>query len=416
MRTDAAISIPRRPNQAPTPAVLWHVAVPRLLEVVFLAVVAIYLAWYIQRFAVFQGDLRTYLSAAKAVWAGLDPYRPEVLSELAMRRVMPFVYPPAGILPFLWLPVFPQPFVMPACMWAKAGLLALLVAHWRRSFPAGSLIPLILVTLYAFNRAAQWDLSSGNIAILEAALLFAAFACWARGRRRAFAALVVAASVFKLAPAVFLLLLLVPLENSPARPRLLFASVAVVVALLVLPMWIPPFSHWGSFLVHAPDAVLYGDSNPSSLGFLTALVSRAGLGSAAVVWVGRALWCVFAVVAVWAGRQHIRSLWARRRAMDWIMTAVLLYVLLHPRIMAYGYVLAAPAILYFAPRPFVGRVGLLLWALILSAQGLSQQLTHFASGSLFVLYAPFLFALSAWLSLCARSEERPIAGPVPTTA
>ena len=396
--------------------VIWHVALPRLLEVVFLSVIALYLAWYIQRFALFQGDLRTYLGAAKAVWAGLDPYQPDVLSEIAGRRVMPFVYPPVAIVPFLWLPALPQPLVLPAFMWVKAGLLALLVAHWRRSLPAGSLIPLTLVALHAFNRAAQWDLSSGNIAIIEAALLFAAFGCWSRGQRRAFAALVVAVSVFKLAPVVFLLLLLVPLENGPARPRLLFTSIAAVAALLVLPMWVPPSSHWSYFLANAPDAVLYGDSNPSSLGFCTALASRSGLEATSAVWAGRALWCGIAAGVLFAGRGHLRALWARRSATDWIMTAVLLYVLLHPRIMAYGYVLAVPALLHFAPRPFTGRVGLLLWALILSAHGLSQQLTHFASGSLFVLYSPFLFASSVWLSCCARSAESPAVASAPSAA
>src|SRR5262245_9577389 len=202
----------------------WHHALPRMLELTLLVVVGLYLSAYVSRFYVLQGDLRTYIAAANATLAGADPYAPETLDAVAGRRVMPFVYPPPALLPFVALTLLPSRAAMLGYMWVKVAVLAILVLHWwRRYLPQTSLVALILVALYGANRSFQWDLSSGNLATLETALLFAGFACWSRGWHRSFAAIVVATAIPKLAPAVFLLLLLVPMENGRPRPRLVAA-------------------------------------------------------------------------------------------------------------------------------------------------------------------------------------------------
>jgi hypothetical protein len=372
--------------------------VPLALEVAVVTLVGLFLAAYVSRVAVFQGDLRTYLTAARAALAGLDPYAPGTLDQVAGRHLMPFVYPPIALLPFLPLTMLPAPVAMSGFVWLKIlVLMGLVFLAWRRALLETSPIALILVALWGANRSAQWDLSSGNIATLEAALLFLGFAFWARGRRALFAGCVVAASVFKLTPAVFLLLLLVPLRNSRPRPGLLVAACGVLAALVVLPMLIGPGSHWIPFYSHAPDATLFTVSNPSSLGLFSVALLRMGLEATTALWGGWILWVFYATGLLVLGRRFLRSAWIDQDAWRWIMTAVLLYVLLHPRVMAYGFVLATPAMCYFMPRPFSGRVGSLLWGLVLCAQGLVQQLTSNPSDSLLVLYAPLLFGCCTWL-------------------
>lgn len=373
----------------------WHHALPRVLELTLMVVVGLYLTAYVSRFHVMQGDLRTYIAAAKAALAGVDPYAPETLDVVAGRHVMPFVYPPAALVPFVPLALMPSQAAMLGYMWAKAIVLAILLLHWwRRYLPQTSLVALVLVALYGANRSFQWDLASGNLATIETALLFAGFACWRRGWHRAFAAIVVAAAIFKLAPAAFLLLLMVPMEMGRARPRLLATSLIALASIVALPMFIGPASHWTFFLAHSPDATLFGDSNPGSLGFFTTASLRVGLPMGTALWTGRVAWALFATALAIASVRHLRSPLRERDRSAAIMITVLLYVVLHPRVMAYGYFLATPAMLYFRPRPFAGRIGGLLWALVLSAQGLMLQLTSNYSSSMLVTYAPFLLASS----------------------
>ena len=389
---------------------LWHRVTPRLLDAACLGVLALYLAAYVARHSVHQGDLRTYLAAARAALAGLDPYAPGVLDTLVGRHVMPFVYPPAALLAFVPLALLPAKAVMSGWMWAKVAALAALVFVWsRRYVPDASLVALALVTLWGANRAAHWDLYAGNVAIFECALLYAGFACWSAGARGAFAVFVVAASLCKLTPAVFLLLLLVPLPGAPARPRLFVAALAALAATVALPMLAGPAARWTPFFAHMPDATTYTDSNPSSLGFFTVAALALRVPGELATHVGRLAWLAFVAGLLFASRTYLRDLWHRQDATRWILSAVLFYVVVHPRVMAYGYVLAVPAMLYFAPRRFTGRVGGLVLALLLSAQGLAQQLTGAFSGSLFVLYAPWLMSLAVWLLATAAPAAQAVA-------
>jgi len=79
--------------------------------------------------------------------------------------------------------------------------------------------------------------------------------------------------------------------------------------------------------------------------------------------------------------------------------------------MAYGFVLVAPAALYFAPRPFDRPIGTLLLALVLAAQGLTRAANQ-GSTSLVYMYAPCLLTLSTWL-LVVAGERRPRAAAAP---
>src|SRR4029078_2135963 len=112
---------------------------------------------------------------------------------------------------FVALSTLPEPVAL--ALWAalKVVLTVFLVVVWKRVFlPRAPWSQLAWVAVLASNASAVWDVRSGNVALVEAALVWAALACYVRGRVRMFAALVVLSATFELIPAVFLFLLLVP--------------------------------------------------------------------------------------------------------------------------------------------------------------------------------------------------------------
>lgn len=376
------------------------------LHATALTLIALFLAVFVVRNVSLQWDLKTCLMAAHAALAGLDPYRIENLSELAGRTAeLPFVYPPVGLFPFLALAQLSSSSAH--VLWVAAKTLALvgLVLAWTRWFaPRAGVLPIALCAVFGWNAAALWDLRAGNVALIENVLLWIGFGCLIAGRRTAFAALVVAASCFKLTPALFLLLLLVPTDKPPSPARLV-AALAALAALVWGAFAVGPAAHWGGFLTNIPDATTLGDANPSSLGLASVLIKAAGVADPWASRLAIAAWAAYAGALFLASRAFLRHAWAARDPLRWVMAAVFLELLVAPRPMAYGYVRLVPAPFFFSPEPFDGAAGRLFLAVILSAQGLSR-LANQQSASLAVVYAPLLLTLAIWL-LIARSAPHP---------
>jgi alpha-1,2-mannosyltransferase len=387
------------------------------LEALALALLALFVWAYVARNLPLQWDLRAYLTAARAAWAGLDPYRPGDLRSLAGREVLPFVYPPVALLPFSALAGLPSATAAELWIGGKVALLGALLVAWKRWFvPGAGPLALGLTAVLGWNAAALTDLASGNVALVECALLWAAFACFVRGRRTAFALLVVAAGCFKLVPGVFLLLLLVPAGTAKPDPARCSAALAGLAALVGLPMLIGPASHWEPFWAHLPPSGTLMGANPSGLGLAMVAAQRAGLAEPLASRVALAAWAGFALGLIALSAPFLARLWRERDPRRWVMAAVCLVTLLAPRPMAYGYVLLAPAPLFFAPAPFRGRAGGLLLALVLSAQGLTRIAGH-ASGSPAFAFAPFLLTLCVWMLVLQAEARRPASDrPAPQEA
>ncbi len=371
-----------------------------------MGLIGFYLVLFVVRNAPLQGDLRTYLVAARAALTGHNPYDAARLHALAGREILPFVYPPVALLPFILL--VPLPAQAAAVVWIglKAALLAGLVwAWWRWWTPRGGLLPLALLAVFGWNGSALWDLRAGNVALVEAGLLWAAFGCFAAGRRTAFALLVVAAACFKLAPAAFLLLLLVPAGRTGPSPWRLIGALAALAALVGLPLAVGPAARGEGFLRHLPSADLLGEPNPSGLGLATVVARAFGLAEPLAARVAAVAWAGFAATVLALSVPLLRRAWRARDPRRWVMAAAFLYVLLSPRPMAYGFVLLAPAALVLAPAPFDRPVGRLVVALALAAQGLVRASNH-GSDSLLFVYAPFLLTACFWL-LVLHADGRP---------
>jgi hypothetical protein len=383
--------------------VAWIGLVPIALHLFTIARASVHLQW----------DFRTYLTAAKAALAGIDPYHTANLTRLADRVILPFVYPPIALLPFL--PLSSLPLEVAQLIWIslKTVLLIGLVVLWKRQFlPGVSIFPLALVAVFGWGQSAVWDLRTGNVALIEATLVWIAFGAFVRDRRGVFACLIVAAALFKLWPAFLLVLLLVPAGERRGDVRGFLIAGGILAALVWIPTWIGSASAWGSFLANIPPASRLGASSPGALGLATVIAETRGASESITSLVAHGIWCVYIAVLAAVSYPFLRRLWNQRDPVRWVMSVVFLWVLLAPRPMAYGYAVLTPAPLFFSPRPFAGRLGTLLLAIVLSAQGLMQAL-HQESPNPLVVHSPFILALCIWLLVVNEKAAADTSSPVP---
>jgi Glycosyltransferase family 87 len=367
------------------------------LDIIGVGLIALFLAGFVERNLIHQSDLKTYQLAAAAVLNGLDPYAPENLASLAGRRVFPFVYPPGALALFVAAASVPAKTFAAWWMWGKVAVLGVLVVAWSKWFSRNAtMLSMALVATFGWNSSAQWDLAAGNVAILECGLVWAAFACYVAGGRMRFALLMIAAACFKLAPAALLLLLLVPTSNAPASPKQFAIALSILVLVILGPTLFGPAAHYQRFWAHVPDATGYGVTNPSALGFAALAVQWAGLRGTVAEHAASAVWIAYVAGLIACSAPLLRYAHRCRDPRRWVMTAVFLYVLLLPRPMAYGFLVLAPAPLFFSPKPFDSAPGRLFLGLVLAAQGL-WRMTSNGSDSPLVTYAPFLLSLCVWL-------------------
>jgi len=196
--------------------------------------------------------------------------------------------------------------------------------------PGTRLLGLIAMAVFAFDASLLWDLKAGNVSVVEQFLLWLGFACYLEDRRRAFAALVVIASTFKLLPIAFLALLLVPSRTRHASRGLALAGLALFAAIVFAPSWLGPtwaHGYLSSLRIERP----YGERNPSALGILDMALHGApppGSDRMDRALLGWGLWSG-ALVALSAPR--LRRVWAERDPRQSVFVAAFLFALVAPR-------------------------------------------------------------------------------------
>jgi glycosyl transferase family 87 len=357
-------------------------------------------------------DTETYWYAASAAIRGLNPYDSADLSRLAHRAVgMPFLYPPATIV--LFVPLTLLPVLKAAELWvlAKVALLFGLFRIWQSRFlKHGNAVLLLAVLVFGFNAAAVWDLKTGNIATMEALLLWAGFAAYVEGRRAEFAAWVVAASLFKLLPIVFLLLLLAPSRKGPRDAKLALGALAAWAVVVFLPVLVGP--GWARDYVHQlPAERPWGTASPSALGLIDMLLGEQAAPLLAPSWRAMSLWAAYALALIAVSIPPLRRLWRRGDDAERVMAAVVLFVLLMPRTMAYSYLVAlAPGLALGAPilRRLGGSFAV---GGVLMAQALLAPVLRFDYRNPWLANAPFLLLLGLWIAFRVNESRRHLSAP-----
>ncbi len=343
-------------------------------------------------------DTETYWYAATALSQGLNPYDKGDLALVANRPVgMAFLYPPAT-LP-LFAPLTLLPVLKAAEMWVviKVALLFLLVQLWRSRFlTRTNTFFLEAAAVFGYNAATIWDLKTGNIAILEQLLLWAGFAAFLNGRRREFAAWIVAASVFKLFPIVFLLLLLLPSRTGSRDWKLAIGAIGAWAAVVFLPALVGPA--WARDYLHSvPSERPWGTASPSALGLIDMLLGEHTTPLVAPSFRALSLWVCYAALLVGLSARTIKRMWERGQPVECLLAAAILYSLLSPRMMAYSYLLVVvPSLALFSP--IMQRIGgaAAVTAILISQAVLAPALS-LDYGSPWLANLPFLLLLGLWL-------------------
>jgi len=360
-------------------------------------------------------DFETYWYASNAAIHGMNPYDSSVLARLSGQPVgMPFIYPPIT-LPFL-MPLTLLPVEGAAQVWFafKALLLVPLVMLWRRYFlPATGVVILAAVAVFGFNAACIWDLGMGNVAVIEELTLWAGFAAYVADRRRLFAACVLAASLFKLFPIVFLVLLLVPSRTFGPQWRLA-GSVFALFLLLVFAPTVAGFTWARGFLGNLPMERPWGLVNPSALGFIDTLLGDHTTPLTSPPFKALALWTAYAMALAGISLPALRGLWRRRDPREWVLAGAILYALLVPRMMVYSYLLVILPVLGLI-GPIASRVGgLAIPAALLCGQAALWPLLGLSyrsiwSQNIWYQNLSFLILLGAWLIylFAATARRRP---------
>ena len=322
----------------------------------------------------------------------------------------------------------------------------LLTRIWAKHFWKFDLLTrpaALLILCFGLNATLIWDLASGNLAVLEQALLWLALAALLSGHDKRYGVLIAMAALFKVLPAFFLLL---PVLAFP-RPRWhAFAwGVACTAFLFALnPLLFPQeFQQFRTATLGAAttgtnwwqralDANLFQyeavDSwpkagNTSTLFFWRAalpavggwLADKAGMG----VWPANATTysdelTYLAGAAAIAAISMFHLMRYRHRTADFeprliILFLCLVFALLVPRLKPYSLVIAiAPVVFIYYRRPATTHFGLLLGLALIphySESALPLPIARLAAISLDFL--PLLTVFVAWLLFLAELRAGP---------
>lgn len=364
-----------------------------------------------------QWDFKLYLSCAKTMVLGYNPYdEAQIVKACGYQWGMPCLYPPLMLQayrPFLWLsPGFEQ--YGSQFLWSFLKLLSAagLVALWRRRFVAirHELLPLAFFLL-AYGSPFVVDVRAGNIAVFEQLLLWTGFAFMLSGRDLLFIACTLLAALAKQTPAAFLILLLLR-----PRPRwgLFLGACAAYLGTLGLNYALSPGLTTAYFeKLTATMSLWRGESG--MINCSTDAVLRSIL---ALVMPGRSpelLGSMFVagVLAVsgWAYSRRLAQ-GGEERPLEVVLFSCVAYALVVPRLKDYSYLLLLAPTFYILEKTDSSRLrwAIFICAFINSLKSLGLRLGLGEAAvllSYFKWYALFL----VWVAYLRRFSARGAAAP-----
>jgi len=299
-------------------------------------------------------DFMVYYWAAKAQAAGLDPYSLHNLSAVAgQKMVLPYLYPPGFLYffrPLTWLSLHHAIIVFVSL---KAIALVVLLRLWRAFLGPKEILPLFLLVVFAFSDSVFNDFFAGNVGTFEQLALWIGFGCLLNQRIGFFAAMVILASMAKITPLAFLVLILFTTHR---RRYWVFGAAVVGGAAAILASFGGSWTRLSGYfkLVTAVDE--RGPTNTAMLpllkDFYEVLQRKYHLPSHILP---EATYWLIAVLLAGSTAFVLIRLWQRHRdnreaILDYIMGAVLLYAIALPRFKDYSYVLLIPVVVFVGRR------------------------------------------------------------------
>ncbi len=202
---------------------------PRTLRLVLFGVALLFWAALIMRVALSsepsQWDVELYYYSAKAYSLGLNPYDPSNVRAIAGKgevgALYLYLYYPLSIILLKPLALLSFGQARLVFFLLKCATFAYLLFLWQIKFMNESPDPLFLIfCLFGFNAAIFLDWRSGNVSLLEQALIWTGLLAFVRGKITLFCAFIGLSAVFKLTPLLFGGLLL--LHQGPINKRPIF--------------------------------------------------------------------------------------------------------------------------------------------------------------------------------------------------
>ncbi len=182
-----------------------------LFFVLIIIIILQFLNNIITHFDHYQWDFRVYYSAAMAFSANANPYDFRNLTKFApypFNVELKFVYPPPTLWFFRIFTFLNYRHSFTLYLFVKLLLLLGLIYLWVKKFLEKEVDWLFyLFILLAFNCTIYADIITGNISIIEQFFLWLGFYFYLKDRYLLFCILLCIASIFKLTPLLFLILL-----------------------------------------------------------------------------------------------------------------------------------------------------------------------------------------------------------------
>ncbi|MFA6029538.1 MAG: glycosyltransferase family 87 protein [Elusimicrobiota bacterium] len=366
-----------------------------------------------------QWDFKLYLSCAKTLGLGFNPYdEGQIVKACGYQWGMPCLYPPLMLQvyrPFLWLsPGFEQ--YGSQYLWSFLKLLAAagLVALWRKRFvEIRHELFTLLFFLLAYGSPLVVDIRAGNVAVFEQLLLWGGFAFMLSGRDVPFVACILLSALAKQTPAAFLVLLV--LRPRPRWGLFLGACVAYAGTLGLNYALFPALTAAYFEKLAATMSIWRGESgliNCSTDAFLRSVLALVSPGRSP-----EALTLLFTagVLAV-SGWAHFRRLTkgGGERSLEIVFFTCVTYALVVPRLKDYSYLLLLLPTFYILERTDSSR---LRWAIFACAfvNSLKSLGLRFGLGEAAVLLSYFKWyaLVLVWVAYLRHFARVPRAGGLP---
>jgi hypothetical protein len=359
-------------------------------------------AWWLQKLvwtnSENQWDFRVYYYAAQAWRAGLDPYDPATLSEALRTDGFKFNYPPYALGAFAPFTLLPLPQALLLYLALKLIVLGWLVRIWSRLLGTGSTEPAwILFLIFAYSSTIFIDVVSGSVTTFEQALLWVGIAALLEKRYWVYVVAVVAASLFRLAPILLLLVCLAVPDRR--RYRCIASGVAAFACIFLLTYVVSPGLTVEFFQSISKNFGERGRLNPALLPLVldvTELVQR-GSGVPLPPVVQTAVYLALATAVAVPTALMVRRV-ARTEAPNRLEVSVYLmllaYALVMPRFKNYHYMLLIVPTYYIAVRSTRLRQAIPL--LLIACLPIYSWITRPDNLTLLANYSQWLIAFGAW--------------------
>lgn len=313
----------------------------RLTLLMLFLVGAVFISLYIsftKPFDKVPWDFSTYYFATKTFFVGGDPYSvPEINRINNVKISLPFLYHPYFLLLFCPLIKFSLESAAKIYLLFNILMIFYLLWLWHTLFEGKTKIfLLVFLFFFSFNYFLNVIFGSGNIPLIEAAILWSAFYFLLKDKPLLFVVLLLIVSIFKIF-SVFLLPMV--LFSSAERRKHIGKIILGSIAIWLLPFLFVPRLFFPYIERITNVAFEKGMINPCSYSLIVDIFERWGWYDEFLPNLIYLIWVGIVLYFFW---QSLRKLQWKKDKLNMVYLCLLTFIITVPRFKDYSYVLAVP--------------------------------------------------------------------------